>query len=102
MNCRHIVAHRCNGFMQGCKNPLFADGRRDPVPVHVGAKVPVDTGEDDADTLMRQFIEQIAHRLRGGVVDIRDRAASTINQRTGVGARSTSKRTSSAKRPALA
>jgi hypothetical protein len=67
-----IAPHGRDGFVKCCENPLLAEDRRDVVSFHVGSKIGTDPGEDDVDPATRQFVEQIAYRLRGGVVDIRD------------------------------
>jgi hypothetical protein len=51
------------------KNPGLADSCCDLVSVHVGSKVRTDTCEDDADPLVRQIVEQIAHGSRGAIVE---------------------------------
>ena len=70
----HVAACRRNAFVQCRKNPRLADRRGNAVAIHIGSKIRTDTREDDADLSLRQIAEQIAHGLRGGVIDIRDGA----------------------------
>jgi hypothetical protein len=51
------TSHRRDGFVECCKNPGFADSRRDLVSVQVGSKVWTNTREDDADPFVSQMIE---------------------------------------------
>ena len=44
------------------------------MPVHIGSKIPTDAREHDVDLLPSEIIQQIVDGLRGGVIDIRDRA----------------------------
>ena len=71
---KRATAHRRNSFVECRENPRLANSRCDVMSVHVGPKVRINTGEDDADFLARQIFEQMAYGLRGGVVYICDRA----------------------------
>ena len=99
---RRTTAYRGNGFVERREDPRVSDHGRDAMPVHVGAQVGIDPGENDGDSPALEIMQQVADGLCGGIIDIRDRAASTMNQRTGVGAPCTSARTSSAKRLSFA
>src|SRR5262249_19137860 len=61
-----------DGFVESRKDPLLADRLSYVVSIHVGSKVGTNARKDDADPSARQFVEQIAHRLRSRVIDIRD------------------------------
>ena len=67
-------AHCGDSFVKCRENLRLTDRCRDAVPVHVGSQVWIDTREDHVDPLAVQIIEQIAYGLRGGIIDIRDRA----------------------------
>ena len=61
-------------FVKRGENPLLADRASDAMPLHVRSKIRRDAREHDTDLSVCEFVEQVAHGLRGGVVDVGDRA----------------------------
>ncbi len=77
------------GFTRGCGHA---------VPIHIGAEVGRDAGEEDSDVSGCKLGKQVTDGPGGGEVDVVMALASTTNQRTGAGAWSTRAHTSSMKR----